>query len=350
MTGEGRAFADRVPAETRALRSALTEIVSRLRPEACLATVRRRPLARASSWRMEELRIGLDDGRSLQMVFKDLGNEAPGSRAHHTKPLRVQDPEREPWVYRQVLGPLGAGTPDCLGSVSERRCGRHWLFLEAVEGPPLGEIGDMEVWREAARWLARFHARAARIGGHRGPVIIHDSRLHRGWLRRAMALTHEQMRRADSSGGATRARLAALAEIAVAHAAAADAVSNLSRGFIHGEFYPSNILVENDGSPRVRPVDWEMAGWGPYLLDVASLTAGRLTADERADLEEAYRLQAVTEGLPMPGDARFRRELAICRLLQAVQWLGWGRDWTPPREHHNDWLQEALGCAQQLTA
>jgi hypothetical protein len=347
---EGRDHGGRPRAEDRVLRSALAEVVGRLRPGARLHRVLRRPLARASSWWMEELRIFLDEGPPLDVVFKDLGHEAPGSRARRTKPSRVLDPAREPWAYRSILEPLDMGTPRCFGAVSGHGAGPSWLFLESVQGPPLWETGEGDVWREAARWLARFHARAARVGGFRGPALLHKPRLHHGWRRRALALARERMRRGGRPGTAARARLAVLSEIAEVHAAVAEALPNLSRGLIHGEFYPSNILVEGGGIPRIRPVDWEMAGLGPHLLDLAALTAGQLEEYRRAELAEAYRGQAMEEGLPLPEAARFRRELVMCRLLLAMQWLGWGRDWTPPAEHDNDWLEEARSCALDLTA
>jgi hypothetical protein len=63
--------------------------------------------------------------------------------------------------------------------------------------------------------------------------------------------------------------------------------------------------------------------------------------------------QAYCEGAP---EARacfatpdaFRRGLTACRLLFAVQWLGWARGWDPPPDHQNDWLEEAERCAEEL--
>lgn len=350
MSWEGGKSGGRSPAEARVLRWTLAGVVGRLRPGARLHQVRSRPFARASSWWMEELRILLDRGPPLHVIFKDFGHEAPGSQARRTKPARVLDPAREPWAYRSILEPLDMGTPSCFAVASGFRTGPHWLFLEPVKGLPLWETDEWTVWREAARWLARFHARALQVGGFWGPALRHEPRLHHGWRRRALAIAREQMRGGGRTGAVAQARFAVLSEIAEVHATAVEALPNLSRGIIHGEFYPSNILVEDDGLPRIRPVDWEMAGVGPHLLDLAALTGGQLEEDRRAELVETYRRQAIEEGLPLPEAGRFRRELAMCRLLLAVQWLGWGRDWTPPAEHHNDWLEEARSWALELRA
>jgi thiamine kinase-like enzyme len=117
--------------------------------------------------------------------------------------------------------------------------------------------------------------------------------------------------------------------------------------FIHGEFYASNVLVD-DGGTRVCPVDWEMAALGPGLIDLAALTAGRWTEPEREALVLAYMTAlAPRRGWPPPR-AEFLAALACCRLHLALQWLGWSERWSPPAEHAHDWLHEALALADVL--
>lgn len=333
-----------------ALEQALRHMVAHERPHARVAAVRRRPMARASSWWMESLTVELDDGGALEVVFKDLGREAPGSAARLAKPARVRDPARELWVYRHVLEPLGLDTPRCLGMVSEPAAGRYWLFLESVAGAPLWESPLGPTWTATARWLARFHARTIAAGTCSGPLIRHGARFHRGWFRRAVALAHVRAGGGGREETRARRRLEGLATISEVHLAAARAVPGLARGLVHGEFYPSNVLVVPPTPFGVRPVDWEMAGRGPLMLDLAALTAGRFTPDERAALLDAYYGEARRCDLVLPDPGRLRHELVLCRLLQAVQWLGWGRDWAPPREHRNDWMKEALQCARELSA
>ena len=48
--------------------------------------------------------------------------------------------------------------------------------------------------------------------------------------------------------------------------------------------------------------------------------------------------------LPAPGGPVEQEERAAARLHLAVQWLGWSRDWTPPREHATDWLGESVSA------
>jgi N utilization substance protein B len=46
--------------------------------------------------------------------------------------------------------------------------------------------------------------------------------------------------------------------------------------------------------------------------------------------------------------AKFHTDLDCCRLHQAVQFLGWSRNWSAPPEHAQDWLDEALAVATRL--
>jgi aminoglycoside phosphotransferase (APT) family kinase protein len=109
------------------------------------------------------------------------------------------------------------------------------------------------------------------------------------------------------------------------------------------------VLVREFGEGeglRVCPVDWEMAALGPGLIDLAALTAGGWTSDEREKLALAYHAALGSHETP-PLDA-FLVVLDYCRLHLAVRWLGWSQDWTPPPEHAQDWLGEALGLAEKL--
>src|SRR5262249_32881347 len=119
--------------------------------------------------------------------------------------------------------------------------------------------------------------------------------------------------------------------------------------FIHGEFYPSNVLVqETSGALRVCPVDWEMAAVGPGLIDLAALTAGTWTGEEKAALATAYHGALRPDGgWPPPLDV-FLTALDVCQLHLAMQWLGWSLDWSPPPEHAWNWLEEALRLSEKL--
>jgi thiamine kinase-like enzyme len=120
--------------------------------------------------------------------------------------------------------------------------------------------------------------------------------------------------------------------------------------FIHGEFCASNVLIET-GTDRLRvcPIDWEMSGIGPGLLDLAALVSGRWTEAQRHAMATAY-FQALSDQTvvaPLQPEAFFSA-LDDCRLHLAIQWLGWSDGWTPPPDHEHDWLEEALTLAEKV--
>jgi aminoglycoside phosphotransferase (APT) family kinase protein len=119
----------------------------------------------------------------------------------------------------------------------------------------------------------------------------------------------------------------------------------LPQTLVHGEFYGSNVLIASTTNGlRICPVDWELAARGPALLDLASLTVGRWSDDERDRLTQVY----LDESACARSRAEALQDLECCRLHVAVQWLGWTEGWTPPPEHENNWLAEAVRAARQI--
>jgi len=108
------------------------------------------------------------------------------------------------------------------------------------------------------------------------------------------------------------------------------------------------LVQETPSGLRVCPVDWETAGAGPGLIDLAALTSGKWSEDQRRAMALAYH-EAYRDagGLPADRDALLIA-LDRCRLHLAVQCLGWSRGWTPPAEQAHDWLGEALSVAERL--
>jgi Ser/Thr protein kinase RdoA (MazF antagonist) len=193
--------------------------------------------------------------------------------------------------------------------------GRSWLFLELVEGIPLWQADELGAWEAAAARLAALHAAPVPRGAR---LLRHDAAHLGRWVDRALTQT------------------AALAGAEPAARAAVERLAALPAVLVHGEAYPSNVLI--DGHDRARLVDWETAGTGPGVLDLAALTSGAWDHAERSRVVAAY---AAAAGAEAPSGA----ELAAARLLVALQWLGWSRSWTPPPEHRHDWLGDALALA-----
>jgi hypothetical protein len=293
--------------------------------------VARRGFAYSSSHPIEDLDVVDSAGRALRILFKDLSAASPREgEPIDVKPAFVRDPMREIAAYRSVLGPGHVDAPAFYGSHVDARSGRAWLFLEALDGELLWQAGDLAAWEAAARWLADLHGRD--LPTAQTPLLRYDEAWFRGWLKRAQANTPP----------------GALDRIAEGYDRVVQRLAGWPTTFVHGEFYASNVLVQRDGGRiRIRPLDWEMAGQGPGLLDVGALTAGRWTGEERRRIALAY-FDAGPAAVRGGGREDFLDALAHCRLHLAVQWLGWSGGWTPPAQHAHDWLADARETAQEL--
>jgi aminoglycoside phosphotransferase len=279
------------------------------------------PSRYSTSYALHDLTVLRGDGPPLALVVKDLQWASMLPEARRTKPRFLYDPSREIGVYRHVLDRDALGTARCYAAVDDDDRG-SWILLERVPGVPLVEVGDRESWRRAMRWLARFHARGGVDRGARSvPLLRHDERFYRMWMDRARRFVPDPR----------------LAWVATRYDTVVERLLAQRPTFIHGELYASNVLVDGD---RVCAIDWEMAGIGPALVDVAALTAGTgwNAADEMV-LLESYRDDI---------DAELLRDLDACRAYLAIQWLGWSASWTPPLERAHDWLAVAVAATERL--
>src|SRR5205823_6175559 len=102
----------------------------------------RQPSPYQSSFSLEELRVQLDDGSGLEVIFKDLGPQGLTRAARGTKPAFLYDPLREIRVYEEVLAPAQLGTATVYGTVVDPAASRFWIFLEGVRGTELYQVGE----------------------------------------------------------------------------------------------------------------------------------------------------------------------------------------------------------------
>jgi Ser/Thr protein kinase RdoA (MazF antagonist) len=300
--------------------------------------VRRRPSAYRTSFPLEELELTLEDGGPLDLIFKPLDWETLGDGARLAKPRFLHDPSREPAVYGSLLSVAPPGPPRCYGSLIDPEHGRHWLFIERVDGRELVQVGERDLWEAAAGWLGTMHRRLGEADGtwaKRGRLIDYDRALYLRWLERASSFAR--------AAGQPKSKARSLDWLAVRYAPAIEELLAMPKTVIHGEFYASNVLVSGDASdPRVCPVDWELAGAAPGLIDLAALVSGGWGEEDREAIVSAYRAAVAP-------DTFSTRQLDLARLHLAVQWLGWAEpSWTPPAGQRQDWLGEALALAERL--
>ncbi len=311
-----------------------------------VARVECRPSPYQTSFPLAELSVFLDDGTHLDLLLKDLAAESLTEAARSVKPAFLHRAGREIAVYQTLLAPRGIG-PVLHGALDDPARNRQWLFLERVAGVELFQVGDEGVWAETARWLGRFHAEFQGEPGlallaDQGPLLRYDAALLGRWLERARTF-------ASRSGVRVAPTVELLERLGECHPQVVSRILESGETLVHGEFYPSNVLIKTSGPEVVVvPVDWELAGVGSGLLDLAALVAGGWPEEEKARLALAYREafqeaggEPVAGGEPFAGRDEFLESLDCARLQIAIQWMGWAPDWSPPPEHVQDWIREA---------
>jgi Ser/Thr protein kinase RdoA (MazF antagonist) len=350
---EGRAFhpmnASVQTASTNQLCSALeNSLANHFGVPRGIVRLERHPSAFRSSFALKELDVELDDGTTLQLMFKDLSWRSLLPDAQRSKPAFLYNPLREIEVYRNILATNQLSVATFYGAAVDRQADCYWLFLEKVPGMRLSKMGEFAIWEQVGRWLAIMHAHFAEESGtltqrQAAPVIQYDGDFYRLWLRRAQAFLRQAER---SQLGITRRGVEWLAG---RYNQIIERLVVLPTTFIHGEFYAANVLVqETAGELCVCPVDWEMAAVGPGLMDLAALIAGKWTEEEKVTLALAYYHVLAPDSRWCSSPEVFLAALECCRLHLAVQWLGWSPDWSPSASHAQDWLGEVLFLAEKL--
>lgn len=312
------------------------DLIAALEPimGAVVTRLERRPAPNRSSHPLELLTATTDDGRRSQLVFKDLNRVGLSGDARTAKAEAHGPAWRELDVYRDVLSGIAGAAPTRRGEHRDERAGRYWLFLEPVTGAELYNVGDFDVWVAALGSLPGIHDSVARAP-RPGSLGRYDEPFFRRWPARAIELAAADDR-------------ALLRRVAERYDDALERLLTLPQGVVHGDLYPSNVMIRpaNAEHGRLALLDWESAGVGPPLLDVATLTAGSWTAEQRDRMTLAY-----LDALPAsdrPGRECFLADVDCCRLHVALQWLGWSRTWSPPPEHRHDWTSDARTAAERL--
>jgi aminoglycoside phosphotransferase (APT) family kinase protein len=262
----------------------------------------RSPFAHRS--RAEIVTVVLADGTVLRRFVKRLAPDA-----HPDKRRR----DREPLVFRRLLEPgrreRRLPVPRCHGSYPDAASHEHVLVLEYVDGWPLQYHG-LEHWATAARELARLHASFASSGAalrRRDFLLRLDRDYFRAWAARASA--------------AVRARAPVLERRVLRvlrdHDAVAELLAAQPPTLVHNDLAPKNVVVETSSDPaRICFVDWEMAGVGCGLLDLAHLLHG-LTGRDREAVGSAYWSAPARAG-PLVAVHDRERVLAACELQNGI--------------------------------
>ncbi len=327
-------------AEVDVLRSTLERVLSSYFSKSCrIANIRTRHFPRQSSFQIREVELILEDGRRLEILWKNTGRRGILDGAANVRLRNPEDPRCELETYTTLLQ-SGLGPPACYGTVMDVEQGEYWLFLEKVNGFPLSETGELSTWMSVARWLALFQRNCPIPPGRLDWLTKYDADYYRTWADRSLEVVSSFRERRRGQELRCFERLLAQNDRLTAQ------LINQPQAVIHGEFYAANVLVapKESGGVRVCPVDWGTTAIGPALVDVAALVSGGWSESERTEIAQAYRDSAFPD-LPW---REFTHRLNQCRMHIAIKWVGWCPGWRPPKEQAYDWLAEACRLAKQL--
>ncbi len=257
---------------------------------------------------ISRLRLTLDDGEQLTVIFKRL------------QPRPDRDVRRRILIYRRLLADGRLDAPAVYASVCDEERGRYWVFLEDV-GEMRLDWCDVEDWPAAYRWLARMHA--TYYGREEELRALGCLGEHRPAFYRFFARTaQEVLQRYAGQHRLTRFErlMTWWFDISVAY------LARHPRTLVHGDMYCTNVMVQP--GPRIRPIDWESAAIGVAGWDMAQLVAG--WGPEKRRFVTVY-LDEFAQHAPVPLERRaFERTLAHCEIMRVLQVLYW---WEGPYEN-----------------
>jgi aminoglycoside/choline kinase family phosphotransferase len=258
------------------------------------------PLDAQSTHPIERLRVRLDSGERLSVIFK---------RPHAD--LASKGGRREALIYRRLLAGQRFGAPALYACDCEGAAGRCWLFLEDVGDETLG--GDEENLSAAVRWLAHMHGTyQGREGELRALDCLaeHDAAYY-------YMLARDARRHIELTGD--RRALARFDDLMARFDSVVAYLVRQPRTLVHGDIFSGNLIVQP--GPRIRPIDWEEAAIGLAVWDLTRLLDGWGT--DKPAFVAAY-LADIERHTGVSLDRRaFRLTLAHCEILDALWHLGW---------------------------
>lgn len=275
---------------------------------ATIADLRRSRFDLCTSYDAYLVTVRLAGGREVRLFLKDFSfSLRPKDGARERR-------EREVAVYRDLLSDADLGTARYFGSVMEEEAGRVWLLLEYVDGTPVGYTELGSGWAPAAEGLGRMHAYFARDLDRLGVcdfLIRHDEDFLWSTVEQAL----------DSLEQLAPHQLERLENLVARYDPVIAVMSDQPRTLLQGGCRPSNVLIQIAAEPsRVCILDWEQAGLGPPLFDLAHLVDG-IDSPLLDELLDAYRRGAAAYGMSLPADEELKHSIDCFRLHMVLNLL-----------------------------
>src|SRR5919198_216609 len=274
-----------------------------------IARIERVPFKPATSYDLYRVIVRLASGGEVQLFLKDYGFSL------RPKDDAKQRREREVCVYRDLLADASLGTPRYYESVMDEAQGRLWLLLEYVDGTPVGYCHRGDGWAPAAEGLGRMHGYfAPQVGRLRGCsfLIQHNADFFLSTAERALTNVSQ----------ITPHLVGRLEKLTRGYGVVVSVMTSQGQTFVHGGCRSTNILIRVANDPaRVCILDWEEAGLGAALFDVAYLLDG-IKSPLLDRLLEAYRHGAADYGMALPPLQEMKYAVECFRLHMAFNLLG----------------------------
>jgi hypothetical protein len=262
------------------------------------------------SYACDALTVGLSGGETIHVFLKDFA--AFTTVKDGMEGMRRRR-EREFRTYRDLLANSGLGPPEYYGSIWDEDRGMYLLLLEFVDGIEV-RCREFESWVIAARWLGAFQGF---FGARRNACAMYPLLLQHtdGFFRERAELALSVLSQISTD------LYAAIVPIVARYGPIVDLMVSQPQIFVHGAYAPSTILVVPERDPvRVCPFDWELAGLGSPLFDLAFLCDG--FDQTRLDvLVGAYWEEAASHRVPLPSRADAAHLINCFRLHRRLNWI-----------------------------
>ena len=219
---------------------------------------------------------------------------------------------QEQTVYQRILDHLPVRTLRYYGLIAADDPRFCWTFVEDAEGVPYSG----NTWghgRLAAEWLALLHTRGYDLGNTLGlPARGPDWYL--ACLRSGCQCIRDSIENpalADTDRRVLEDIMQRCTRLETRWDEIESACCAPPPTIVHTDLHPKNVRVSGDGG-SLLPFDWESAGWGPPLIDLALAGLDLAAYDSKMSGVERERQSSLLQ-----------RQASIGRLLQLVAHIEW---------------------------
>ncbi|MGD8809979.1 MAG: aminoglycoside phosphotransferase family protein [Gammaproteobacteria bacterium] len=275
----------------------------------------------------EIITVQLDDASRVSLFAKYIGSE---QAEHPDKACR----DREPRVYRELFAGADLPVVQCFSAAWDEASQRYELLLEHIDGWNL-KYHELTHWYAAAVNLARlqnfFAHDAERLKGCSYLLQLNEAYFHQ-WADRALTTVSQLSPKLEHP----------LRAVVSGYSSVAALLAEQPPTLVHNDLSPKNVLADLSAEPpRIRFIDWEMAGVGCGLLDLVHLKYGLEPAADDAMIQ-AYRGALETAAwLPKQPEA-FDRLLAACELHKSLYRIAHAGIWQLPEATITQWIEREV--------